>query len=154
MKNILEGVEDWQFFVEGELKKSNEVNNKHLGGQQPRHGIKEEDDSDTHYEVSMEKIMQRFSNFNSIISSNSQDDDEDEDDKKEEGLGEINKDNDGTDLQFSHLEQISSHYNEGSNIVETNVTSRTEMEKDYMDQAFWIRPEHLGTDVDELMKDL
>ena len=32
MKNVLESVEDWQDFVDGELKRSNEVNNKNLGG--------------------------------------------------------------------------------------------------------------------------
>lgn len=54
---------DWTSFVENELRKSNETNNKSLGGQQPRHSM-DDDDNDNHYEVNMEKIMQRFSNYN------------------------------------------------------------------------------------------
>ena len=80
--------EDWKSFVEGELKRTNELNNRSLGGQQPRHSIDDTEDADNHYEVNMEKIMARFTNFNQLItSSNSNaDDDEEEDDKKEEDL--------------------------------------------------------------------
>ena len=48
----------------------------------------DEDEGDNNYEVNMDKIMARFSNFNSIVSSNSKDDDEDEEEeeKKEDIL--------------------------------------------------------------------
>ena len=74
VKDHLQSIgEPWTKFSEGELKKSNEINNRSLGGQQPRHSIGggDDDDNDNHYEVNMEKIMQRFSNFNSLVSSNS-----------------------------------------------------------------------------------
>lgn len=77
---------EWTNFVEEELKKSNDTNNKSLGGQQPRHSMDEED-NDNHYEVNMEKIMQRFSNYNtlSMSSSNQDDDEEEEENKNKEG---------------------------------------------------------------------
>lgn len=73
----------WKQFVEGELQKSNETNNKNLGGQQPRNPI-DDDDNDKDYEMNMEKIMAKFTNFNTNMSnkensSQSEDDDEDED---------------------------------------------------------------------------
>lgn len=76
---------EWRQFVEGELKKSNDTNNKNLGGQQPRNSM-DEDDNDKDYEVNMEKIMAKFTNFNASMSnrsssSNDNDDDEEEDDE-------------------------------------------------------------------------
>jgi hypothetical protein len=48
--------------------------------------VGDDDDADNHYEVNMEQIMKRFTNFNSMVSSSSsnQDDDEEEDDDKKE----------------------------------------------------------------------
>lgn len=87
VKEFLTSQEVWKPFVEGELRRSNERNNKSLGGHQPRHSMGEEDDNDNQYEVNMEKIMARFTNFNQLINnSNSGNDDEEEDEenKKEE----------------------------------------------------------------------
>lgn len=69
--------EEWKEFTQGELKKTNDTNNRSLGGQQPRHSMDEED-NDNHYEVNMEKIMARFSNFNQLINSNNSNNEEEE----------------------------------------------------------------------------
>lgn len=79
--------DEWKSFVEGELKKSNEINNKNLGGQQPRNLDDDNDEKD--YEMNMEKIMAKFSNFNSGMSNRSQSNDEDE--EEEEDNTEINR---------------------------------------------------------------
>jgi hypothetical protein len=50
------------------VKRSNDLNNKSLGGQQPR-GSTDDDENENHYEVNMEKIMARFTNFTSLITS-------------------------------------------------------------------------------------
>lgn len=71
MKDFLLSLPDpqvWRYFVEGELLKSNETNNKNLGGQQPRNPI-DEDDAEKDYEMDMEKIMAKFSSFNSSQSN-------------------------------------------------------------------------------------
>ena len=70
-------------FLDNELKASNDLNSRNLGGQQPRTSIGDDEDNDTSYEVNMEKIMARFSNFNTMSSASSNDgndDDQPEDD--------------------------------------------------------------------------
>ena len=65
--------EEWTNYVDGELKKSNENNNKTLGGSTTTPKEEDEDEKDS-YDVQMEKIMARFTNFNQILSqSNSED---------------------------------------------------------------------------------
>lgn len=77
--------EEWRMFVDGELTRSNETNNKSLGGQQPRSSMGDDDDQDRDYEMSMEKIMAKFSNFNQSLSSReSNNDDYDDDDQDDE----------------------------------------------------------------------
>lgn len=86
--------EDWKQFVEGELKRSNDTNNKSLGGQQPRSSMSD-DEGDKDYEMTMEKIMTKFSNFNTALSnrqsSTENDDDDDDDDEEEEDSDDDNK---------------------------------------------------------------
>mgnify|MGYP006879641545 CR=1 FL=1 len=85
VKLYLESQEcDWKDFVEGELRKSTELNTRSLGGQQPRHSMSDDDDDNNMYEMNMEKIMQRFSNFNSLVSSKSQSEEEEEEEKQDE----------------------------------------------------------------------
>jgi len=60
--------EDWRDFVSGELKKSNENNKKTLGGSVNRAGDDEDDKDENNYDVQMEKIMARFTNFNQMLS--------------------------------------------------------------------------------------
>ena len=80
--DYLESVgEEWRAFVDTELKKSNENNNKTLGGSTTRNMDDEDDKADETYDVQMEKIMQRFTNFNRILSQNSATDDDDEEDE-------------------------------------------------------------------------
>lgn len=78
-----ESSEDWNAFVEGELKSSNDTNNKSLGGQQPRQ-ILDDEDNDKDYEMNMEKIMAKFSNFNTVLSQKSNEEEEDEDDDNDD----------------------------------------------------------------------
>ena len=75
--------DEWKSFVEGELKQSNILNTRSLGGQQPRSSQDDEDESNQ-YEVNMEKIMARFSNFNSVLSQSSSADNEDEEEEEEQ----------------------------------------------------------------------
>ena len=68
MINYLEGVgEEWRAFVDGPLKLSNDNNNKTLGGS-TTNKAEPEDQDDSNYDVQMEKIMARFTNFNQILS--------------------------------------------------------------------------------------
>ena len=68
VSTYLEAVgEEWTEYVDGELKKSNENNNKTLGGSTTTPKEEDEDEKDS-YDVQMEKIMARFTNFNQILS--------------------------------------------------------------------------------------
>ena len=71
--------EEWRVFVDDEYKKSPENNNKTLGGCTTK--PQEDDEEGGGYDVQMEKIMQRFTNFNSILSQTAgqEEDDEEED---------------------------------------------------------------------------
>lgn len=93
-----EGGEEWRQFVDDELKRSNENNNKTLGGC-TRNNMSEDNDEggEGSYDVQMEKIMQRFTNFNQILSEgagNDDDDDDDDEDTQEYIKGEIGEDED------------------------------------------------------------
>ena len=88
MKAYLENGEwadEWQKFVDGELRRSNDTNNRNLGGQQPRNSM-DEDDQEKDYEMNMEKIMAKFSNFNSQMSNRSSASSNDNDDEDEEDV--------------------------------------------------------------------
>lgn len=93
------GGEEWRAFVDDELKKSNENNNKTLGGCTRNSASEDNDEGEnSNYDVQMEKIMQRFSNFNQILSETSgqDDDDDDEDEEQNEYIkGEINDEDEG-----------------------------------------------------------
>jgi len=81
-KNLAD--DSWTTFVDGELRRSNEINQRNLGGQQPFNSFDEEEDSNS-YEQNMEKIMQRFTSFtNQMSSNNSNNDDNDNDNDNDE----------------------------------------------------------------------
>lgn len=85
--SYLDSLDDsWRRFNEGELKASNDKNTRSLGGQQPR--SLPGDDDEMEGSMSMDAILQRFSNFNSESQkrSPSQDfnDDDDEDEEEED----------------------------------------------------------------------
>lgn len=77
---VLDGAgEEWRAFVDGELKSSNDNNAKNLGGSTTKND-KDSENEDNNYDVQMEKIMARFTNFNQILSAgNNDNNDEDSD---------------------------------------------------------------------------
>jgi len=106
---------DWKAWVDGELKKSNDNNKRPLGGSVSSRLSEEDDKEDTNYDVQMEKIMARFTNFNQILSSGgNQDEDEDDDDdentqdsgdKTDEGFDEDDDDKKAEDSTTSSFGQ-------------------------------------------------
>lgn len=94
--------DDWRQFTDLELKRSNDLNSKSLGGQQPRNSIGDDDENDNHYEVNMEKIMARFTNFNQLItSSNDNQEEEQDEDKKTDDEGDEDHSSSGEDKQLT-----------------------------------------------------
>ena len=76
--------DEWKTFTEGELKSSNTLNTRSLGGQQPRNAFDGDEDESSSYETNMERIMARFSNFTSNMQSS---DTDDTDNTKEDDMG-------------------------------------------------------------------
>ena len=148
----------WKQFVEGELLKSNETNNKNLGGQQPRNPI-DDDNDDKDYEMNMEKIMAKFSNFNSNMSnkensSQSEEDDEDED-------TEVNRNNEEEEEVKQESPQKQDHSEEEEDQqaepvlkeISVSIEEQTPLVKEYIDQQYWHVDIYSEKSVDDLLAD-
>jgi len=165
--------EEWRAFVDGELKTSNENNNKMLGKCNRAMSESENEDSSS-YDVQMEKIMARFSNFNQILSNNSgndDDDDEDEDDypkidadptsKTDEDLTGDHAKLDAPELQKSESTPVHGdsgllneepgedyHSNSGLRVMPVTLKAPEVLEPEFSDNTFWEKP--LGVKEDDL----
>lgn len=146
--------EKWNAFEDGELHHSNELNNKNLGGQQPRSSMDEEEDNKG-FEMSMEKIMAKFSDFNSSRSSNSEEfEDEDEDDEENEVK------NLDDDHEESHEEvEVSSpekHLNEDEHdsqtLVDVEPADNKPLAQDFTDSQYWKQGISIES-IDDLLAD-
>lgn len=144
--NSLPNQDEWKQFVEGELKRSNETNNKNLGGQQPRSSMDEDDDSKD-YEMNMEKIMAKFSNFNTGMSNKSNNDD----DEEEEEETEINKNQDEEDKE-KHEYYDDEQKAEGKIDTEP-MLSLEPLDQEFVDQTYWKTDVLGGKSVEDLMAD-
>lgn len=136
----------WSEFVSGELEESNNTNAKSLGGR-PRSNEKEEEE-DTTFDVSMEKIMSRFNTFNSLMSNQSNnDDEEDEDESHEEQVGyeEPAEAEEVVPITITPKTFVEKH-------IEVEVPSERSLESQYTDASYW-KVTGCEDDLDELLKD-
>jgi len=141
--------EEWRVFVDDELKKSNDNNAKTLGGCTTRNNQEEEDDNnDSTYDVQMEKIMARFTNFNQILSQNSGNDEEDEDeeeDTNEDGSGGFDEDDGATTDSASDA---------GVKVQPVSMKEVEPLHEEFVDHTFWSLPKPEEYDVDALLAEL
>lgn len=105
--------EEWTKFVYGELKRSNDNNNRSLGGHNNRPSMDDED-NDKDYEMNMEKIMQKFSNFNTSLNNNSNDDDEEEEDINNDSNENNQKTHEKDDFAKDYQEHVKNDANQTS----------------------------------------
>jgi len=68
---------EWTQYVEGELTRSNNENARNLGGRP--HSNDTEEEETNQFDVNMDRIMQRFNCFNSIMQNSTSEDDKDHD---------------------------------------------------------------------------
>jgi hypothetical protein len=143
--------EEWRQFVDDEYKRSTENNNKTLGGCSTKQSDNENEEEGG-YDVQMEKIMQRFTNFNQILSQtsgNDEDDDDDEDGEVEtdntngkeegggttetfEGYGGSSSDSPGSPTKnaaFSNDDDIT--------VRKVELKEQEDLDKDFIDHEFW-----------------
>ena len=123
--------EEWRAFVDDELAASNTNNNKTLGGSTKIDDGEGENSGgdDPNYDDQMEKIMQRFTNFNQILSQGSNDTEENDDsDENEETPDNAVNDSDDTDTDD----------NKSNMKIEKVVIPEAEpLNKEFTDNTFW-----------------
>lgn len=102
-KNLAD--DSWTAFVDGELKKSNEINQRNLGGQQPFNSFDEEEDSNS-YEQNMEKIMQRFTSFTNSMSSNNSNNDDNKNDNDSDEEDDVLRDRSNSEDAQKQIEVV------------------------------------------------
>lgn len=93
MKEAREGQEGWDTYANHQLKLSNTLNNRSLGGHQPKNPFgQEEEQEESSFELNMEKLFARFQNYQTQYntSGNSEEDqvEEEQDDNAFERDGE------------------------------------------------------------------
>ena len=152
--------DDWRSFVEGELKQSNDVNTRSLGGQQPRQSSA--DDDDVEGSMSMDSILQKFQNFSTERSKreNSQDDD-DEDEEEDEEEDDYNKHQETVEEQdedrLTFLKERDSEYQKPPQNNTTDVENQKEKEPlvtEFVDSSFWKVNLYQEKSLDEMMAEM
>lgn len=141
----LEFSADWQDFVTGELEQSNSTNAKSLGGR-PRSNEKEEEE-DTTFDVSMEKIMTRFNTFNSLMSTSSHNDEDEEEETHEDDIPyeEPAEAEEIVPTTFTPKTYVEKH-------IDVQVPSERELENQFTDASYW-KVAGCDDDLDDLLKD-
>jgi len=149
--SYLESVGDeWTGFVSNELKKSNDNNNKTLGGSTTT--PKDDDDEDKdNYDVQMEKIMARFTNFNQILTQgNTNDNDSDDDDDN------TNDENDSDDEEKGKKykgSDANSRDDAGVKIQKVDLPEQEQLNEEFVDSNFW-KVENETGNIDDLLAEL
>lgn len=144
--------EEWKAFVDGELKTSNEDNNKTLGGTTRT----PDEDEDNTYDVQMEKIMARFTNFNQILTNQSPPDDDDDDDCDEEDTqsNETEETNEEESDDSKKTPQDSLTSNDGLKIQQVDLKEPEPLEADFVDNNYWNVNKDDEIDYDSLYAEL
>jgi hypothetical protein len=152
----------WKAWVDGELKKSNENYKRALGGSVGSRLSEEDDKDDNNYDVQMEKIMARFTNFNQILSSGGGQDEDDDDDDDENTQDSEEKDNQGFDEddddKRTEDSTISSfgQSDAGIKLQKVNLIVPEALDEEFIDNTYWKigEPKPEDVDVDALLAEL
>jgi len=152
----------WKAWVDGELKKSNENYKRALGGSVGSRLSEEDDKDDNNYDVQMEKIMARFTNFNQILSSGGGQEEDDDDDDDENTQDSEEKDNQGFDEddddKRTEDSTISSfgQSDAGIKLQKVNLIVPEALDEEFIDNTYWKigEPKPEDVDVDALLAEL
>lgn len=131
--------DSWTGFVDGELKKSNDINQRNLGGQQPFNSLDDEDESNS-YEQNMEKIMQRFTSFTNVMSSNNSNNDDNDNNNDDDNDDDVLRDRSNSEDE-KHIDVVLPDDND-------------KVDSDFADGTYWRVGSALNNDLlDELLAD-
>ena len=150
--------DDWKHFVAGELSRSNELNDRHLGGRQ-RSATDDDDDPTSRMDENMEEIMSRFNIVNNLMSKSNDDDDEEDEKTEEEPDIEDSPVNDENAVRPSEQPADDEIRLEGKHAtvyeykrVEVTLPEFQPLERQMSDSCYW-KVDHLEASVDELLLD-
>ena len=154
--------EEWRAFVDDELKKSNENNNKVLGGQSTAKIDDDDEKESGDYDVQMEKIMARFTNFNQILSQGGQADDDDDDDCDEDEAHNVGETDDGHDEddEVKIKDNSAPHTLEREDtlmkVQKVEIKEPEPLEPEFVDNNYWKLTDDSSSDydVDSLLAEL
>jgi hypothetical protein len=125
--------EEWRAFVDDELASSNTNNNKTLGGSTKIDDGENSNGDDPNYDDQMEKIMQRFTNFNQILSQGSNDTEENDDsDENEDTPDTAINDSDDTDA-----EETKTTESETMKIEKVEIKEPEPLAVEFIDNTYW-----------------
>jgi hypothetical protein len=142
--------EEWRAFVDGELKSSNDNNAKNLGGSTTKND-KDSENEDNNYDVQMEKIMARFTNFNQILSAGNTDNNDEDSDEDNENTQDDEKDKSGNYDEDDDDDGEES----GQQIKKVDAKAPGDLVKEYCDNNYWdMGASSEEIDVDSLMAEL
>lgn len=162
-----ENAPEWQTWVEGELKRTNELNSRTLGGQK-RSPAAEDDESDNEENDEAEKAAKLISFSQMIKSFNYSASNDDEDEKEEEADADDQEDNSATsevDVELrqddDEEEEAESKSDDGltlsfetlvgkeaSEPVKSQTPALPELHTDFLDNTYWRIDEQKAEEVD------
>ena len=136
--------EEYPVFVNGELKVSNDRNNRKLCGQESKVSLDEDEENDKEFEMNMDQLMQKFTSFDSLFKKADNNDDEEQEDQVEEKL------EDGEEQE----EKQNQHEGQPSlKVLETNVAEPVPLQQEYTDQGYWKVNYQGENSIDDLLAD-
>ena len=129
------GEDDWSFFVDGELKRSNEKNARIIGSQTRNHNDDEENDT---YEVNMDRLMNNMNQWGNSINNNNDDEEEEEDVEHDENDGE-NRDyqHEENHNQQHKKEEKSAYILDELRVIKADIKEQYLLVEEFNEGTFW-----------------
>jgi hypothetical protein len=152
---------EWTKFVVGELARSNDLNNRALGGRQ-RSKSDDDDDPTSRLDENMEEIMSRFNIVNNLISKSNDDNDDDEDkDEKHEEEPDTEDHLPAEDAKPQHAENEDAVNTNHRQLlvkeiwltrIEVTLPESNQLDKEMTDSAYW-KVNIVNESLDDLLAD-
>jgi hypothetical protein len=102
----------------------------------------DDDDDNKDYEMNMEKIMAKFTNFNTSMSNRSNATDDDDEEEEEIEVNRHEGDEDDKDDGFGPLQTVQTE----------PLRSEEPLVKEFVDSSYWVKDLNVGS-VDDLLAD-
>lgn len=113
----------------------------------------DDEDNDKDYEMNMDKIMAKFSNFNVLSQKSNDDDDEENQEEEQKHDEELNRVEDD-DFKHQILNERDHDYERSQVQVPVVLKEQEPLNKEFVDQAYWKVDILSEKTVDELLAEM